>query len=97
MYAAYSLTPVHTMLHTMATLAGLVVWDLYDAFRAYDPQELKVVSNTRWYDPWHPNSKGHTIIAEYIVAGAKCRRATTPLMESQRVKTSMIVSWTSHS
>jgi hypothetical protein len=39
---------------------------LYDAFRAYDPQELQVVSTTRGYDPWHPNSKGHTIIAEYL-------------------------------
>jgi len=65
-YAEYSLTPIHTMLQTMATSAGLIVWDVYDAFRAYDPQELRVVSNTRWYDPWHPNSKGHTIIAEYL-------------------------------
>lgn len=54
------------MLNTMATSAGLIVWDLYDVFRVYDPQELKVVSNTRWYDPWHSNIKGHTIIAEYL-------------------------------
>jgi hypothetical protein len=50
----------------MATSAGLIVWDVYDAFREYDPQELQVMSNTRWYDPWHPNIKGHTIIAEYL-------------------------------
>jgi len=65
-YADYSLTPIHTMLQAMATSAGLMVWDVYDAFRAYDPQELKVESNTRWYDPWHPNIRGHTIIAEYL-------------------------------
>ena len=33
----------------------------------------------------------------YLVAGAKFGRATTTLVESQRVKTPMIVSWTSHS
>jgi hypothetical protein len=65
-YAEYSLTPIHTMLRTMATSAGLIVWDLYDVFREYDPQELRVVSNTQGYDPWHPNIKGHTIIAEYL-------------------------------
>jgi hypothetical protein len=54
------------MLHTMATAAGLIVWDVYDAFRQYDPQELQVVSNVQGYDPWHPNIKGHTIIAEYL-------------------------------
>ena len=33
----------------------------------------------------------------YLVAGAKFGRATTTLVESQSVKTSMRVSWTSHS
>jgi lysophospholipase L1-like esterase len=65
-YAEYSLMPIHTMLNTIATAAGLLVWDVYDAFRAYDPQELQVANNTPWYDPWHPNIKGHTIIAEYL-------------------------------
>jgi lysophospholipase L1-like esterase len=65
-YAEYTLIPIHTMLNTMATSAGLIVWDLYEAFRDYDPQELQVTSNPKWYDPWHPNIKGHTIIAEYL-------------------------------
>jgi lysophospholipase L1-like esterase len=65
-YADYSLLPVHTMLRTMATAAGLIVWDIYDVFRAYDPQELQVVSQEYGHDPWHPNVKGHTIIAEYL-------------------------------
>ena len=34
---------------------------------------------------------------KYLVAGAKFGRATTTLVASQRVKTSMRVSWTSHS
>ena len=67
-YADYSLLPVHTMLQTMATTAGLIVWDIYDVFREYDPQELRIVSPTQGYDPWHPNLKGHTIIAEYLYA-----------------------------
>ena len=65
-YAEYTLIPIHTILNTMATSAGLIVWDLYEAFRDYDPQELQVTSNPKWYDPWHPNIKGHTIIAEYL-------------------------------
>jgi lysophospholipase L1-like esterase len=65
-YTEYSLMPIHTMLNTIATSAGLTVWDLYEAFRNYDPQELQVTSNPQWYDPWHPNIKGHTIIAEYL-------------------------------
>ena len=64
-YAEYSLLPVHAMLQTMATAAGLLVWDVYDAFRVYDPQELQVVSE-HGHDPWHPNIKGHAIIAEYL-------------------------------
>jgi lysophospholipase L1-like esterase len=35
-------------------------------FRDYDPQEIQVASNEQGYDPWHPNIKGHTIIAEYL-------------------------------
>jgi lysophospholipase L1-like esterase len=65
-YADYSLLPVHSMLQTMATAAGLIVWDVYDAFRAYDPQELQVTSKEYGHDPWHPNVKGHTVIAEYL-------------------------------
>ena len=65
-YAEYSLILIHTMLNTMATSAGLIVWDLYEAFRNYDPQEIKVASNKQGYDPWHPNIKGYTIIAEYL-------------------------------
>jgi uncharacterized protein YeaO (DUF488 family) len=37
------------------------------------------------------------VLAEYLVAGAKFGRATTTLVESQRVTTPMRVSWTSHS
>jgi hypothetical protein len=34
---------------------------------------------------------------DYLVAGAKCGPATTTLVASQRVRTPMRVSWTSHS
>jgi putative ABC transport system substrate-binding protein len=39
----------------------------------------------------------HRLPGMYLVAGAKFGRATTTLVESQRVRTPMIVSWTSHS
>ena len=43
--------------------------------------------------------RGHPPVQqeEILVAGAKFGHATTTLVESQRVKTSMIVSWISHS
>jgi hypothetical protein len=65
-YVEYSLLPVHRMLHAMATSAGIMVWDLYDVFRDYHPEELKVTSNSQWYDPWHLNLKGHIVVAEYL-------------------------------
>jgi hypothetical protein len=43
---------------------------------------------------WH--AKCHQEGSRQLVAGAKFGRATTTLVKSQRVKTSMIVSWTSH-
>jgi len=65
-YAEYSLLPVHAMLKTMATAAGLLAWDVYEAFRAYDPQELQGGSDKHRHDSWHPNLTGHTVIADYL-------------------------------
>jgi hypothetical protein len=50
----------------MATSVGIMVWDLYDVFRYYNPEDVKVASNDQWYDPWHLNIKGHMVVAEYL-------------------------------
>jgi len=65
-YSEYSLIPVHHILNTMATSVGIMVWDLYDVLRYYNPEDVKVASNDQWYDPWHLNIKGHMVVAEYL-------------------------------
>ncbi len=47
--------------------------------------------------PWPPSEGLHLPLLGEVVAGAKCGRATTTLVESQRGKTPMIVSWISQS
>jgi hypothetical protein len=47
--------------------------------------------------PWPPSEGLHLPLLGEVVAGAKCGRATTTLVERQRVKTPMIVSGTSPS
>jgi hypothetical protein len=44
-YAEYSLIPIHTMLNAMATSAGLIVWDLYEAFRGTFQNRAQVVDS----------------------------------------------------
>lgn len=61
----YSLNLLHKKLSKAASKSGLIVLDLLDAYKAYNPDEIKL-HNKKWYDPWHPNVKGHMIVAEYI-------------------------------
>jgi len=61
----YSLTALHDKLRETAVKAGLTALDLLDAYKLYRPEDLKV-HNAGNYDPWHPNAKGHLIIAESI-------------------------------
>jgi lysophospholipase L1-like esterase len=65
-FNAYTLTSLHKKLNDLASKSGLIILDLLDAFKPYDPNEVKQLSSTTWYDPWHPNAKGHMIIAEYL-------------------------------
>ena len=47
--------------------------------------------------PWPPSKGLHLPLLGEVVADAKCGRATTTLVERQRGKTPMIVSWISPS
>ncbi len=51
-------------LNDVATKAGLIPLDLINAFKPYSPKNVNMPGET--WDPWHPNAKGHMIIAEYI-------------------------------
>ncbi|MBI5408260.1 MAG: SGNH/GDSL hydrolase family protein [Nitrospirae bacterium] len=64
-FNTYTLTALHKKLTDIASKSGLITLDLLDAFKPYNPDEVKQHSST-WYDPWHPNAKGHMIIADYV-------------------------------
>jgi len=58
-FSAYSLAPVHEDLKQMSGEQGLITLDILEPYRSYHTYELG-------QDPWHPNQKGHRIVAEYI-------------------------------
>ena len=64
-YESYSLSKLHKNLSDEASNNNLIVLDVLDKYKDYDPNELK--QNPKGlYDPWHPNAKGHEVIAEYL-------------------------------
>jgi lysophospholipase L1-like esterase len=65
-FNSYGLVMLHNRLKDAASKAGLIPLDLLNAFKPYSADDIKMHSKTTWYDPWHPNAKGHKIIAEYI-------------------------------
>ena len=64
-YQEYSLTTLHKKLSHLATNAGLTVLDILDAYKTFHSDDITQLVEGG-YDPWHPNAKGHRIIAEYI-------------------------------
>ena len=65
-YRNYSLASLHKELTDVSTVAGLQTLDLLEVFKNYDPEELKQTGTPDWFDPWHPNAKGHRVIAHYL-------------------------------
>ena len=64
-FSDYTLTSIHIKLANLSSEVGLIPLDLLDAFKPYGPDELKQ-HRKDWYDPWHPNAKGHMVMADYI-------------------------------
>jgi lysophospholipase L1-like esterase len=60
-----SFAPLHAQLSREARDADLVVVDLLDAYRGVDPASLQQ-DDPDWFDPWHPNARGHALAAEAI-------------------------------
>jgi lysophospholipase L1-like esterase len=61
-FSQYSLAPLHDKLTQLAVKDGLIPIDLLAAYKHYNPDDLKQNAE----DPWHPNEKGHKIIADFI-------------------------------
>lgn len=58
----YSLANLHRQLTELAAKEGLIPIDIVKAYENYTPAELKQQPE----DFWHPNKKGHQIIADFI-------------------------------
>ena len=65
-FSEYTLLELHRKLRELSFQAGLIPVDLFDAYRDYEPDQIKQHSKD-WYDTWHPNAKGHQIIGDYLV------------------------------
>jgi lysophospholipase L1-like esterase len=63
---------LHEELAREARAAGLAVVDLREAYARHAPGELQQTA-VDWFDPWHPNARGHAVAAEAIEA--ELRRA----------------------
>jgi lysophospholipase L1-like esterase len=64
-FREYTLTALHTRLSEISSKAGLIPVDLLDAYRQYNPNEIKQ-HNKNGFNVWHPNAKGHEIIADHL-------------------------------
>jgi lysophospholipase L1-like esterase len=60
-FAAYSLRGVHEDLVQMARDAGLLPFDLLEAYTGHAPEELQQPGH-----PWHPNETGHRLAGEFL-------------------------------
>jgi len=65
-YRSYEYAPVHDDLRAMAAARGLRVVDALAAFDGLDVETLRLPDASTWRDPWHPNSRGHALIGEYL-------------------------------
>ena len=70
-YRSYEYSSIHEDLRAMATAHGLSVADALAAFEGLDVETLRLTQSGTWRDPWHPNSRGHALIGEYLTGQLK--------------------------
>ncbi len=73
-FADAALAPVHAALAREARGAGLFVVDLLADYARYARAELQQAEGN-WFDPWHPNARGHAVAAEAIERALREMRA----------------------
>jgi lysophospholipase L1-like esterase len=66
-FSDYSAGDIHDDLRKIATNAGLSVIDLLDSFAPLPPSSLALPSKFGGFDPWHPNERGHQLMADYML------------------------------
>ena len=54
----------------VAARAGLTPLDLLEAYR-HVPADTLRTPHEGWFDPYHPNAKGHRLAAEFLAARVK--------------------------
>ena len=64
-YETYTIADLHKKLSDEASKNNLIVYDILEEYRRYDVDTIKQ-HPVDWNDPWHPNAKGHKIIADYL-------------------------------
>jgi lysophospholipase L1-like esterase len=69
-YRRYRLTRLHEHLADMAVGEGLVAYDILDAFNGYRVAEVGFCQRGGC-DVWHPNARGHELMAEYLYTRIK--------------------------
>jgi lysophospholipase L1-like esterase len=82
-FADYPLSLLHTKLAVAAADAGLPVIDLLDAYRPYKTDDLDL-SRTRGHDLWHPNEKGHEIVADVLLNYMNAKLGMQKWVEGER-------------
>jgi lysophospholipase L1-like esterase len=66
-YSNYSLNNLHKQIKEEIKKNNLLVLDILDIYKNYNPYNLRLNSQ----DPWHPNEIGHEIIKDYIYSFLK--------------------------
>jgi lysophospholipase L1-like esterase len=67
----YPYDDIHNKLAQTAEQAGLAPVDVLRIYRLYKPEEFLLNPNDPSFDQWHPNVKGHEVIAEYLYEGLR--------------------------
>jgi lysophospholipase L1-like esterase len=62
-----SFLALHAELARLAADAGIAGLDLLPAYAEHEPNALRQQPEG-WFDPWHPNARGHAVTAEAIEA-----------------------------
>ncbi|MBF0522384.1 MAG: SGNH/GDSL hydrolase family protein [Candidatus Omnitrophica bacterium] len=68
-FSRYPYSNIHRDLKSFAERNRLLFLDGIDAFKQYRQEDVRCKSAPgAWFDPWHPNIRGHEIVAEQMAS-----------------------------